>query len=272
MMKLADFQSRVGWISVVAAIFLAAGAPMRVRAQICGANAKSAIATDRPQITNSSVVVPCRSLQFENGLQVTGSSGVRGFDLPETGLRLGVANKTELRFSVPEYFLNAGSATGANGFGDLGVGVKQQLGPAKGFDVSVIAAVSLPGGANAISSHGYDAVVQAPWSRSLSKNWTVAGQVGVGWPTSSGRHNATGQGSVYFDRQMSATVDAFVEYAGGFPQRGGPQHLVDFGAAYKPTPHQQLDVHCGMGLSAAVPDYVVGLGYSVRFQVRRGRG
>jgi hypothetical protein len=60
-----------------------------------------------------------------------------------------------------------------------------------------------------------------------------------------------------------------VEYSGVFPQRGGTQHLIDFGTAYKPTPHQQLDFHCGFGLSSAAPDYSIGFGYSVRFQVIR---
>jgi hypothetical protein len=57
----------------------------------------------------------------------------------------------------------------------------------------------------------------------------------------------------------------------GQPERGGPQNLIDFGAAYKPSLHQQLDFHCGFGLSAALPDHVIGVGYSVRFQVIRAK-
>lgn len=237
-------------------------------AQRCGSDAAGAISTDRPQVTNSSVVVPCGSLQFENGFQVTGSSGQRGYDLPETAVRLGVLKKTELRLGVPEFFHTPNAGGGfSNGAGDMSVGFKQQLGPVRGFDVSVIGAVSLPTGADGISSHGYDAAVQAPWSRTLSKNWTTAGMLSMLWPTVSGRHDATGQASVYLDRQLTAKVDAYAEYAGAFPQRGGPQHSVDFGTAFKPTPHQQIDVHGGVGLSAAAPDYTVGAGYSMRFQL-----
>jgi hypothetical protein len=67
------------------------------------------------------------------------------------------------------------------------------------------------------------------------------------------------------------TAKAYIEYSGAFPQRGGPQNIIDFGTAYKPTPHQQLDLHFNLGLSAAVPDYSIGLGYSIRFQVIRAR-
>jgi len=253
-------------------IWMAGPLAWQARAQRCGAGAASTIATDRPQITNSSVVVPCGSLQFENGFQATGSAGQRTYDLPETSVRFGVANRTEFRFSVPDYYINDGTASGnADGAGDLSVGFKQQLGPARGFDVSLIPSLSLPTGADRISSHGYDAAVQLPWSRGLSKNWTAAGQFGVMWPTESGRHTATGQASIYFDRQLTAPWDVYVEYSGDYPQRGGPVHGIDCGTAYKISPHQQLDLHGGVGLSAAAPDYSIGFGYSVRFQVIRAK-
>ena len=73
---------------------------LQAKAQTCGANAQTPIATDRPQITNSSVVVPCGSLQFENGFQETSNAGQRSFDLPETAVRFGIAGKTELRFAA----------------------------------------------------------------------------------------------------------------------------------------------------------------------------
>jgi hypothetical protein len=246
---------------------------LRAKAQSCGANAQSPIATDRPQITSSSVVVPCGSLQLENGFQETGNGGQRSFDLPETAVRFGIASKTELRFAAPDYFFNDDTASGfANGFGDLSVGFKQQLGPTRGgFDVSVIPSVSFPTGANLISSHSYDPTVQLPWSRSLTKNWTVAGMFSLLWPTEGAQRNLMGQSSVYFDRQLTPSWDAYVEYSGAFPQRGGPQNVIDFGTVYKPTPNQQLDFHCGFGLSAATPDHSIGLGYSVRFQVIRSK-
>jgi hypothetical protein len=165
-------------------------------------------------------------LQFENGFQVTGTAGQHSPDFPETTIRFGVATKTELRISIPNYFQNDAAASGANGFGDLSLGLKQQLGPIGGFDISLIPSVSLPTGMNSISSHSHDPTVQLPWSRSLTKIWTVAGQFGVTWPTESGRRNVAGQTSLYVDRQLTSPWDAYVEYSGAFPQRGGPQHLI----------------------------------------------
>jgi hypothetical protein len=257
------------FLSVMAGTTLA----LHAKAQTCGANAQSPLATDRPQITSSSIVVPCGSLQFENGFLETANGGQWTFDIPETSVRFGVASKTELRFTTPNYFYNDDTASGfTNGFGDLTLGFKQQLGPTRGgFNVSLIPSVSLPTGANLISSHGYDPTVQLPWSHSLTKNWTVAGMFSLMWPTQGAWRNLTGQSSVYFDRQLLPPWDAWVEYSGAFPQRGSPQHIIDFGTSYKPTPHQQLDFHWSFGLSAATPSQSIGLGYSVRFQLIRGR-
>jgi Putative MetA-pathway of phenol degradation len=234
-----------------------------------GSDAAAApIATDRPAVTDSSVVVPPGSFQDENGFSETVSQGQRTYDGSETLLRFGVASKTELRLTAPDYFGEAGMMM--SGFGDLAIGVKQQLGPTPGgFDVSLVVSLSLPTGAKAISSHGYDPSLQLPWSRALSPNWTVAGMLSVYWPTVEGRQNVKGETTFLIDRQLTKRWDTFVEYAGDFPEEGGPSHLVHFGTAYKPTPHQQLDLHVGVGLGSAAVDHFIGVGYSFRLQAVR---
>ncbi|MGA2214741.1 MAG: transporter [Bryobacteraceae bacterium] len=230
------------------------------------------ISTDRPAIAESSVVVPLGSFQAENGFLITGAQGQSTFDAPETALRFGVAGDTELRLSAPDYYRDAPSGTGAvSGFGDITIGIKEQLGPTTpgGFDLSVILFLSIPTGAAAISSHGYDPGLQLPWSRKLSDNWTAAGQLALYLPTQAGRSNLTGESTFLLDRQLTKPMDAFIEYAGDFPERGGPRHLLHFGAAYKITPHQQLDIHYGIGLSSAAVDHFIGIGYSFRVQMFR---
>jgi len=227
------------------------------------------IATDRPAVTNSSVVVPAGSLQMENGFLETGSQGQSILDGPESLLRFGVAKRTELRFTVPDYFHNL-SARGGSGFGDLAFGVKEQLGPTPGkFDLSAILFLSFPTGANGVSSGGYDPGLQVPWSRALSTNWTAAGMFSVYWPTQGRTRNVTGESTFLLDRQLTKPWDAFVEYAGDFPENGGPRHLLHFGTALKITKEQQIDFHVGVGLSSAAVDHLIGIGYSFRIQARR---
>ncbi len=225
------------------------------------------INTDRPAITDSSVVVPRSDLLFENGFTETGNQGQRSFDFPETLIRFGLTSKTELRFTVPDYFqnFNAGRSF-ASGWGDVSLGMKQQLvATSAGFDASLIVMLSLPTEADGISSHGYDPQFLLPWSHPISKNWTSAGMFSLFWPTQSAGRNLTGQPSFLLDRQITHRWDSFIEYAGDFPQRGTPQHLLHLGTSLKITSNQQLDFHIGFGLSSAAVDHFIGFGYS--FQV-----
>jgi hypothetical protein len=227
-------------------------------------NSSSPIATDRPAVTDSSIVVPAGSLQFENGFADTASYGQRALDGSETLLRFGVASKTELRLMAPDYFGQSGAGSG---FGDPTIGMKEQLGPTVGgFDVSLILSLSLPSGARPIANRGYDPAVQLPWSRALSQNWTAAGMISVYWSTQTGQRNVTGETTFLIDRNLTKTWDAFLEYAGDFSGRGGPRHLIHFGTSYRPTPHQQIDLHIGVGLSSATVDHFIGVGYSFRLQ------
>jgi Putative MetA-pathway of phenol degradation len=231
--------------------------------------ALGAIATDRPAVTNSSVMVPTGGVQVENGFLETSCQGQSVLDGPESLVRFGVAKRTQLRFTLPDYFHNL-NADGGSGFGDFAFGVKEQLGPTLGkFDISAILFLSFPTGSNSVSSGGYDPGIQVPWSRALSTNWTAAGMFSVYWPTQGRTRNATGESTFLLDRQLAKPWDAFVEYAGDFPENGGPRHLLHFGTALKIREKQQIDFHVGVGLSSPAIDHFIGIGYSFRFQAIR---
>jgi hypothetical protein len=235
-------------------------------------SAPAVISTDRPAITDASTVVPKSEMMFENGLTETGYQGQQSVDLPETLVRFGITSKTEFRFTAPDYFANYNAGRGvASGFGDLALGFKQQLvARSNGFDVALIGSLSFPVGADRLSSHGYDPGVLLPWSHPISKNWTAAGMFSVAWPTQGGRRNATGQASFLIDRQLTSRWDAFLEYGGYYPERGGAQQILHTGTSFKVTNNQQLDFHAGFGLSSAAVDHFVGFGYSFQFRAIPG--
>jgi hypothetical protein len=251
------------------AFLFAALAPMLCQDQPAPDATPTPIATDRPAFTNSSVVVPAGSFQAENGFLETYSQGQNVADSPETLVRFGVSARTELRFSVPDYYYNLNGSGRNSGFGDLAVGVKEQLGPTPGgFDVSATLFLSCPTGANGVSSGGYDPGLQVAWSRGLSSKWTAAGMLSLYYPTQDNLRNLTGQSTVLLDRQLTPLWDAFVEYAGSFPERGGTEQFMHFGTALKlgKRQQQQLDFHFGVGLTPAAANHFIGIGYSFRFQ------
>jgi len=221
------------------------------------------IATDRPSVTDSSVVVPEGGFQLESGLLASNLGNGAVLDLPESAIRYGLLPRTELRLTVPDYFYSLSSAgAAASGFGDAAFGAKHQLGPLGGFDVSIVAFLSLPTGAQQISSHGYDPGLQLPWSHGFAGAWTVAGQIAAYWATVSGRRDFTTEVTVLLDRQLSTRCDVFAEMALDSPQRGGSRQQLHAGTSYKLTPNQQIDFHMAAGLSRAAPRNYLGIGYS----------
>lgn len=228
---------------------------------------QAVISTDRPSVANSSTVVPKGYFQIENGFLLTRTQGDTIVDIPETSMRFGLLDRTELRFSVPDYFQTL-SGPSVSGFGDAAIGVKQQLGPTRdNFNFAAIFFLSLPTGANAISSHGYDPAVQLPWSRSLSTHWRASGQAAFYWPTLAGRRNPTGEVTFVLYRQLTKPWDVFVEYAGDFPDHTASRQILHLGSAYKLSARQQLDFQLAAGLSAAAPDVFFGVGYSFLLHV-----
>jgi len=253
------------WLVVMGAALLLL-APLPAFAQ-SGGDSELIISTDRPSVANSSIVVPKGVFQLENGLLVSRLQGQTILDLPESSLRFGLLKTTELRLALPDYFDTVGRS--ASGFGDTAIGVKQQLGPIHNLNLSPIFFVSLPTGAQAISSHGYDPGLQFPWSRSLSSNWTASGQAAFYWPTQAGSRNFTSEATFVLDRQLTKPWDAFVEYAGDFPARGGSRHILHFGSSYKLAPRHQIDFQAAAGLSNSAADYFIGAGYSFFFVIAK---
>src|SRR6202166_3327349 len=153
-------------------------------------NSASEISTDRPDVTNSSRVVPYGSLQIENGVDWTVRQGSDVISGTETRLRLGVAQCTEVLADVPTYFYSL-NGRASSGFSDLVVSIKRELPVPFGFHFSAARRFGLPTGASKISSHGYDPYIQFPWSQRLSDDWSLEGMFTVTWFTSQHTSNPT---------------------------------------------------------------------------------
>jgi hypothetical protein len=106
------------------------------RADGCPTSADE-ITTDRPDVTNSSLVVPLGSLQAENGVDWTARHGSNGLDGTNSRLRLGVAHCTEFLIDLPNY---SDSLNGSepSGFSNVVVSFKRQFPVPFGFDLYVV--------------------------------------------------------------------------------------------------------------------------------------
>src|SRR6478609_10140242 len=110
--------------------------------------AKDEIATDRPDVTNSSLVVPTGSLQNENGVNFSmRDDGGRIIDGTNSRWRLGIAPCLEVLVDLPTSVARL-QGPANSGFTDVSPAVKWQISPLPGkFDLSVVAGAALPTGA-----------------------------------------------------------------------------------------------------------------------------
>jgi len=157
--------------------FLAAtGAPRATQAGECPTS-ESAIATDRPDVTNSSLVVPLGSLQSENGINTTGRGSEKTFDGSNSRLRLGVASCLEILVDLPN-FTDGLKGNAGSGFSNVVPAVKWQLSslPEK-WNLSVTAGAGLPTGASKVVGPGIQPYLQFPWSHELGDGWGTSGMV-----------------------------------------------------------------------------------------------
>jgi len=223
------------------------------------------IEVDRPDITNSSVVVPVASLQLENGINLTRQTSATTLDGTNSRLRLGVAHCLEVLADVPNYTRSL-QGSGASGFSDVAPAVKRQLGPLRGnIELSAALGLGLPTGAKAIAGRGYEPYLQFPWSHPISDDWQITGMLTTFWYPGQPTDRETLETTFSLERELGFRADLFMEFVGDYPSSSAPSQFMNFGGAYRVTRLQQLDFHTGFGLDTRAPKAFIGIGYSWRW-------
>jgi hypothetical protein len=225
--------------------------------------AKDEIATDRPDVTNSSLVVPVGSLQNENGVNVSARDGGQTIDGTNSRWRLGIAPCLELLVDVPTYFANV-RGPGNSGFTDVSPAIKWQISPVPGkIDLSVVTGVALPTGSEAIAGRGAQPYLQFPWSWELHEGWGLSGMFTEFFRPSDPTRALT-ETTFVIEKKLTAHFSVFTEYVGDYPQGGSPSQFWNSGGVYHLDKTHQVDFHVAVGLNHNAPSYIVGVGYSFR--------
>jgi hypothetical protein len=252
-----------GAITALIGLSLSAFAASAAAAEQCPQQ-DSPIDTDRPDVTNSSVVLPQGSFQSENGINLSQRDGGRAFDGTDTRLRWGVAPCLEILVDVPTY-LAALRAPLNSGFTDVVPAIKWQISPSPGkFDLSAALGAGLPTGTKAIAGPGVQPYVQFPWSWQLGGGWSVSGMLTNFFTPADPTNKVATETTFVLEREIAERAFLFIEYVGDYHVHGGPSYLFNSGGGYRITPTQQIDFHIGIGLNDIAPAYIFGMGYSFR--------
>jgi hypothetical protein len=252
-------QSRV-WL--LAALCACSGTPAAA-SEGCPTS-KDEIATDRPDVTNSSLVVPTGSFQSENGVNLSGRNGATIFDGTNSRLRLGVTPCLEVLVDVPTYFavLSGEASSGAT---NVTPAIKWQISPVPGkIDLSVVAGAGLPTGTPSIAGPGIQPYLQFPWSWELGGGWSLNGMDTAFFRPSDPVSKLITETTFSLEKKVGEHADVFVEYVGDYPEHGASELLLNSGGAYRLRKTEQIDFHVAFGLNENAPTYIFGLGYSFR--------
>lgn len=256
----------VGWFDLKIWVLLTlaiSGAVVKARAEACPTS-KDEITTDRPDVTNSSLVVPAGSLQSENGVNFSSHDGGRTIDGTNSRWRLGVAPCLELLVDLPTYF-GPVNGTGTSGFSDVSPAIKWQISPVPGkIDLSAVFGTAVPTGAVAVAGRGPQPYLQFPWSWELHEGWGVSGMLTEFFRPSDFTAKRITETTFVIEKKLTESFSAFAEYVGDYPEGAGPSLMINSGGLYRLSKLQQVDFHLAFGLNHNAPNYVVGVGYSFR--------
>lgn len=227
------------------------------------------LVTDRPDQTESPVVVPRRTWQLELGLGAGRDEGQDTVESPGTLVRYGLFERLEARLAWPGWIRNESEADTASGLGDPELGVK--IGLHTGPDLALLAHCSLPWGDDEVGAED-----PLPSLR-LAGAHVFSPRIGLGWNAGLAANSALTEGGrartlsrwVYtasLGIDLSDTWGTFVEAFGDAPASdpGPATYSIDTGLTYLVHPRLQLDLAAGAGLDDDAPDWFATAGVSVR--------
>ncbi len=230
------------------------------------------LVTDRPDQTESAVVVPLHSLQIETGfvreVNKMGEVSYIDYAYNSTLLRYGLLNMLELRLGM-EYLGSRVEELHAinrdNGFGALTTGLKYQLMDEEGLKpgLAFLGNLDLPFTASEeFKSDHLVAGVRVALSQSLSDRFSVGYNLGTEWDGNSDA--AAWFYSVSLGIGLTEKLGMFAESYGLLLKNMDDNHLLDAGFTFLILPNLQADLSGGIGLNKSAIDNFISFGFSYR--------
>lgn len=243
---------------------------------------KPELVTDRPDQTESSVVVPPGYVQIETGWSLSRNQegGIRTntHTFPGTLFRIGALDRMELRLDYGgvlwEQTREAGQSTDTSGSGDMGIGAKIYFWEEQGWlpEAALLAGLSLPVGKDSFSSGRADPSFRFSLSHTLSDRLSFGYNLGATWESTLDETNDRDTLSLFnytavLGIGLNERAGLFLEAFGDIPfnAQGGPRNSIDGGFTYLIRDNLQIDGFAGVGLSDSADDWFVGLGFTARF-------
>jgi hypothetical protein len=222
--------------------------------------------TDRPDQTESSAVVPHKSLQLETGFIMENNENdlirQKSFAYNTTLLRYGLLDNFELRFGL-EYLgeeikiKNTETTSTISGLSPAYAGFKVKIAEEDGWkpEMAFLGALILPFTAHDGFKSEYTAAdIYFAFAHTLSDRFSLGYNLGAGWDGN------TPIPSYFYSVSLGAGITEklgiFIESYGHMHGDGEAEHLMDSGLTFLLFPNFQLDLSGGIGLQNSIDSFI----------------
>ncbi len=222
------------------------------------------LVTDRPDFTESAVVVPRRSIQLETGFEYAREQNDHSMTLPNVLIRMGIHPIIEMRFGGPglSWF---GSMDNQSHFNDISLEAKIQLGRRDAPQpFALIVFTTFPTGTSVVSSGKNDFGLRLSWANDLSESSSIGINLGGASIGEKQKRLLNMFCSASYGHNLTDRTACFVESYAEITQRNVWVPVVDGGFTFSIASLYQLDLYAGKGLNSAAPSFTVGAGFCCR--------
>ena len=231
-----------------------------------------ALVSDRPDFTEAVETVAPKRVQLEGGYTLTRIDAYRINTAGEALVRIGVAQRAELRLDIGSYSTITSPDGDVDGFEDAAVGMKVRLydGPEKPSfvpSVSLVAATSVPTGSAVFRQQAMQPEAKLATSWTLSERLSFGANLNARWGVEESQRYMEWAASGSLGVSLTERYGMYAEVFGFDPRLDGASRSAygNAGLTAGLTPNFQLDVRAGVGFNGANTDYFVGAGFARRW-------
>lgn len=224
------------------------------------------LVTDRPDFTESALVVPAKMLQIEAGAEYTDFKSTTDFSIPGVLARFGLGRNLEIRLGFSGWTSVTMSDKSKTYLNDMILEAKYQItNTSAQMPMAVLLVATLPTGDEAVSVETLEAGIKFACGYDLSDRFSLGANLGAISVGSGDGKEILSLASIALGIGINNRLSAFVEALAEMPATESWQPVMDGGFTYLVTPLAQADFYVGKGLNNHAADLIIGGGFSFRF-------
>jgi len=232
---------------------------------VTGAPAQEMV-TDRPDFTESALVVAKRTIQIESGTERVDYGTFSEWTRPSVMVRMGLGANLELRLGFAGWTGITVHDRTRTYMNDMMLEAKYQFTASDAVvPIALLLVSTWPSGEPEVSVGQTEMGLKLAASRDLNERVGISFNLGaVSSYVDQGR-TWSALASVSTGISLNDRTSGFVELLADIPQSHAWQPVLDGGLTFLVRSDLQLDAYLGKGLNSHAADYKVGAGLSFRF-------